>query len=79
MASKKYSLSVADGHLDRMPEIAREAEAAGLRIESRLEAVGVLTGSAAPDAVERLRGIPGVEAVEEEREVRIAPPGSRIQ
>jgi len=79
MASKKYSLSIADGHLDRLPDIAREAEAAGLRIEARLEAVGVLTGSAMPDAVERLRGIPGVEAVEEEREVRIAPPGSRVQ
>ena len=79
MARKKYSVSIADGHLDRMAEIAREAEAAGLQIESRLEAVGVLTGSAMPEAVDRLRGIPGIEEVEEEREVRIAPPGSRIQ
>jgi len=39
-----------------------------------LESIGVITGTAAPDAMEPLSRIPGVRAAEVERTIRLPPP-----
>lgn len=52
---------------------------AGLRIEHRLEAIGSITGQAAPQAIPELRAVAGVEDVSEIQPIRIAPPDSPIQ
>jgi hypothetical protein len=51
---------------------------AGLEVDERLDAFGIVTGRAAPDAVERLRGIPGV-TVEPETDVQLPPPDAPVQ
>ena len=51
---------------------------AGLEVDETLDGFGIVTGRAAPDAVERLRGIPGV-TVEPETGVQLPPPDAPVQ
>jgi hypothetical protein len=55
-----------------------ELVAAGFEIEERLDAIGVITGWADDDAIERLRSIDGV-TVERERDVQLPPPDAPVQ
>jgi hypothetical protein len=75
----RLSISVDDAHLDRLNEISKAAQKAGLTIEQKLPNLGVLTGSIESAKVGALHGIEGVHSVEEERSVGIAPPGSPVQ
>ena len=51
---------------------------AGLEVDEALGGLGIVTGRAAPDAIERLRGIPGV-TVEPETGVQLPPPDAPVQ
>ncbi len=51
---------------------------AGLDIDERLDAIGVVTGWADDDAIERLRAIDGV-TVEPETDVQLPPPDAPVQ
>lgn len=79
MPRTKLSVSVDDAHLNRVPEVARALERAGLKIEEELEAIGVITGEIDDAKVDDLHRIEGVAHVEPERRVGIAPPESEIQ
>ncbi|MBD0270305.1 MAG: ketohydroxyglutarate aldolase [Acetobacteraceae bacterium] len=79
MAEVKVSVSVDDSHLERLDEVARAAEAAGMTVHGRQATIGVLTGSIAQDKLDKLRSVPGVEDVETQREVRVPPPDSEVQ
>lgn len=79
MAEVKVSVSVDDSHLGRLDEVAQAAEAAGMTVQGREAAIGVLTGSVAADKLDRLRSVAGVEHVETQREVRVPPPDSEVQ
>ena len=57
---------------------ARRPAGAGLEVDEALGGLGIVTGRAAPDAVERLRGLPGV-TVEPEVEVQLPPPDAPVQ
>ncbi len=52
---------------------------AGLNVESALDSLGVVTGSAMASRVDALKRVPGVAHVEPGREYRIAPPESDVQ
>lgn len=79
MTEVKVSVSVNDSHLGRIGEVSEAAEAAGMTVQGREAAIGVLTGSIAADKLDRLRSVAGVEHVEAQREVRIPPPDSPVQ
>ena len=51
---------------------------AGLEVDEALDGLGIVTGRAAPDAVERMRGLPGV-TVEPETGVQLPPPDAPVQ
>ena len=55
-----------------------ELAAAGFEVDERLDAIGVVTGWADADAVERLRSIDGV-TVEREVDVQLPPPDAPVQ
>ncbi len=76
---RKVSLSVADDHMDRFPQVVEDAKAAGLDVGEELELIGVVNGSIDDERVEELRHVPGVAYVEEERIFEIPPPDSTIQ
>ena len=55
-----------------------ELRDAGLEVDEALGDLGIVTGRAAPDAVERLRGLRGV-TVEPESDVQLPPPDAPVQ
>ena len=79
MTDVKVSVSVGDSHLERLDEVSEGAEAAGMTVQRREAGIGVLTGSIAAEKLDRLREVAGVEHVETQRDVRIAPPDNRVQ
>lgn len=67
-SSVSVILSMTKEARDHPDAVLRAAEAAGLVVEEAMPSVGVIAGSAEPSALPGLRLVPGVEAVEEERE-----------
>jgi hypothetical protein len=63
----------------RFSQIVKELEKAGLTITQSLEPLGTVVGSIAPEQVDALSSIRGVTNVEASRNLRIAPPDSKIQ
>jgi hypothetical protein len=59
-------------------EVAGDLKAAGLSVDQVLTSTGIVTGSASPEAVERLRKVRGVADVSPDHPVDIGPPGSEI-
>ncbi len=59
-------------------EVAKDLRAAGLDVDQILEYTGTVTGSALPQAAERLRNVSGVADVSADHPVDIGPPGAPI-
>jgi hypothetical protein len=51
---------------------------AGLEVDQALGDLGIVTGRAAPEAIERMRGLPGV-IVEPASDVQLPPPDAPVQ
>jgi hypothetical protein len=66
----KVSILLADGA--EAEAVAKAAAALGAAIEQVLPAIGVVSASAPPGLLDRLRALKGVEAVEESRTYRPA-------
>jgi hypothetical protein len=71
MSKKKKSINVtvlvADSHKQNMSGVVKDLKEKGFVLKDSLEAVGVVTGSVAAESVSRLSKVPGVSAVEEDR------------
>ena len=65
------AVAVADESRDCICEVAAACRAVGFRHASTLDDIGIFTGSAPVAALEELREVPGVIAVEIERPFRI--------
>ena len=59
-------------------DVLAELRDAGLEVDQALDDLGIVTGRAAPDAVERMRGLPGV-IVEPGSGVQLPPPDAPVQ
>ena len=59
-------------------EVTRDLRASGFQVDQVLDAIGVVTGSAAPTHVAKLRRIRGVKDVSSDQPVDIGPPGAPI-
>jgi hypothetical protein len=59
--------------------LAGKLRGAGAEVQATLEAIGVINVWADEAAVNALRGVPGVAAVEEEGTVQLPPPDSEVQ
>jgi hypothetical protein len=79
MPKIRLSLSVGDEHLADLAGIAGAARKAGMDVEHQHASLGIVTGSIEAGKLDALRRIPGVAAIEEERQVGVAPPGSDLQ
>ncbi len=64
MSRVNVAVAVADEAQARIYEVAAACRAAGLRHNTTLAMVGVLTGSVESDYLEELMAVPGVLAVE---------------
>lgn len=63
-------VSVDDGHLVEIDDVAEKLRVAGLNVERTLKGIGIITGSVASDDVDGLAPVEGVSHVEEQHEVR---------
>ncbi len=72
-------VSIADDWLERADEVEAALRRAGVEIDSRLEATGIIVGTATEDVTRGLGSIPGVAAVEVSRTFRIPGPDSPVQ
>jgi hypothetical protein len=59
-------------------EVAGKLRAAGLTVDQVMESVGIVTGSAPPDATIRLRRVRGVADVSPDHPVDIGPPDAPV-
>ncbi|MFI9011747.1 hypothetical protein ACIGNX_31375 [Actinosynnema sp. NPDC053489] len=69
----KVVVSVADDRLADLPTVVAALRDAGMVVDAVLAALGVVTGSVAPGAGDRLGAVPGVAHVEVERTLRPPP------
>ena len=74
--ANRTALNITTSGARPLDDIVSDLEEAGLEELQILEAIGVVTGSAEEDCVERLRKVPGVSAVEPDIAIDIGPPGS---
>jgi hypothetical protein len=72
-------VTVADEHLTKLPAVTRQLKARGLKVTQTMKHTGTIAGSAPREALEQLRGVAGVAAVEASGSVQIAPPDAEIQ
>jgi hypothetical protein len=72
-------VTVTDAKLDHIESVARSLRAKGMKVEQVLPKTGVISGSYALSKMENLRGVEGVESVEEEAVAILPPPGSPVQ
>ncbi|MEH3062531.1 MAG: hypothetical protein PGN33_07070 [Methylobacterium radiotolerans] len=69
MGQINVSVSIPDaGTFDRTVEAASKA---GLRVKDKLDLLGVATGSIEQNSLARLKQVPGIDSVEEQRAVGI--------
>ena len=59
-------------------EVARGLKAKGFEVDQVLDAIGVVTGSALPASVAKMRKVPGVTDVSSDHPVDIGPPGAPV-
>ena len=79
MAKVRLSLSVSDSHMGKINEVAQAAKKAGLKVEQRLDDLGVLIGSIDENKVGQLHSIDGISHVDNAQVVGVPPPDSPIQ
>lgn len=64
----KILVSIADESMTDIPRLVDDLRQAGLTVDNVLESLGTVTGSIAADAVDALLAVPGVDAVEWQRD-----------
>lgn len=77
MAGERVTVTVDDGHLAQVREVAEALRRRGMRVESVLEGLGMVTGEA--DDPGSLREVEGVQSVDAQMRHDIGPPGANIQ
>ena len=73
------SVTVDDGHRESMDGVVESLRATGMQVEQVLGSLGIVTGSAPPDALDALRGVEGVDSVDEQLSYQLPPPDSPVQ
>jgi hypothetical protein len=73
MAQIHVAIAVTDDALPRLMEVIQACRDLGFRADSTLSGVGIVTGFIDARALDALRALPGVAAVELENDIRIRP------
>jgi hypothetical protein len=76
MKNRSMIVTVSDARPIR--EVVDDLKVAGLHVDQILDSIGIVTGSAHPEAAKRLRGIRGVADVSEDHPVDIGPPRAPV-
>lgn len=79
MEKVKVVIGIADDSVGDLAAVVDRLQAAGVEVHEPLEALGTVTGTVDAAAVEAVRALEGVAAVETSRGFRLRPPDSDIQ
>jgi hypothetical protein len=77
MVGERVTVTVDEAYLARVPEVAEGLRRRGMRVESVLEGLGIVTGEA--DDPASLRSVDGVQSVDAQLRHDIGPPGAEVQ
>ncbi len=75
----QVTVVVADSHKDKLKQVKKSLQSAGMSRIEPLESLHMFTGEIDANAKAKLEKIPGVEAVEESQPVQLPPPDADIQ
>ena len=76
--TEKQSLVITLSGERPIHEVADALKTAGLSVDEVLTEIGIVTGSAHPDATARLKNVRGVADVSPDHPVDIGPPGAPV-
>lgn len=79
MAGIEIVVSVEDDDAGRLDEIAATLESLGMRIEHKMSSIGTISGVADDVAIEEIRAVDGVEAVEVAAAFQLPHPDADVQ
>lgn len=79
MDQVKVTISIDDAHLDQIDQVSEQLKTAGLEVEQTLATLGIVTGLVETEKMSALAEVTGVESVEVDQTVQLAPPGSEVQ
>ena len=71
MSKVEVIVKVEDSSADKMSEIARQCEQAGMRIGQQMKSLGMISGEVERGNIGKLERIRGVAYVEESREIKL--------
>lgn len=69
MSKVEVIVKIEDSSADKMSEIARQCERAGLRVEQQMKSLGMISGEVDRANIRKLERIKGVSYVEESRAI----------
>lgn len=72
-------MTLREDYLEQIGDVTANLELAGLRVERVMKRLGVVCGAADDECRAALEHVAGVESVEVQRRVRLAPPDSSLQ
>lgn len=67
MSKIEVIVKIEDSHADKISEIADKCRAAGMQVESKMSAVGMITGKIEAANIGKIERITGVSYVEESK------------
>jgi hypothetical protein len=77
-SKKQIVVSVAGDHAQKLTEVAEQLRSQGMTVDEVQEATGLITGSY-DKALSVLKGVRGVQSVEEQPQFQLPPPDSEVQ
>lgn len=79
MDKAKVTISLDDAHLEQIEPVTAQLKEAGLEVEQTLATLGIVTGTVEADKLSSLSEVTGVESVEIDQTIQLAPPDSAVQ
>ena len=71
MSKVEVIVKVEDSAADKMSEIARQCEQAGMSVSQQMKSLGMISGSCDRASISKIERIRGVAYVEESREIKL--------
>jgi len=71
MSKVEVIVKVKDSSVDKISEIVRQCEQAGMRVGQQMKSLGMISGEVERGNIDKLERIRGVAYVEESREIKL--------
>ena len=79
MDKVRVNITIDDAHLEQIDQVTEALKSAGLEVEQTLSTLGIVTGTIDPEKLSSLSEVTGVDSVESDKPIQLAPPDSEAQ